>query len=121
LDVFFREDSVVDIMATMAKAITRELAEEIGYTAPNGTEASLKDMRTAGYILSPSFKGIINDTSNEVGRVHYGLLFELEIPEGFTPRCLEDELQTRGMFDVKELGDTEMESWSNLVIKHYNK
>lgn len=117
IDVFFQVDSIIDIMATLARALTRELAEEIGFKTHDGETTALKELRDGGINLTPEFRGIINDTSDPVGRVHYGVLFTMEIPPEFEPYCLEEELTGRGLIDISALQTEVLENWSNLVLK----
>jgi predicted NUDIX family phosphoesterase len=114
-------NGVIDVMATLAFAVARELNEEIVFVAADGSRATTKDLRDAGFNLAPMFKGVINDTSDEVGRVHYGALFVMEVPDEFTPQCSEDELATRGMIDISALKTEVLENWSNIVIEHLSK
>lgn len=81
----------------------RERAEEVRIETP---------------ILRESIVGLINDDSNEVGKVHLGVvhLIDVEAPKVFPNE--KDVLET-GFFPVKEqLKDLEgYESWSSLTLK----
>lgn len=64
--------------------------------------------------------GLINDDSNEVGRVHLGVihLVELESPE---VRSAESALRQLEFLSIGELQNrlTALETWSQLVVQHW--
>lgn len=66
--------------------------------------------------------GLINDDSNEVGRVHLGVvhLVELESPE---VRSAESALRQLEFLSMDELQNrlTALETWSQLVVKHWDE
>jgi len=117
-DAQFRDKSLIDPLATFAASVGRELNEEVIFISPDGTEYALGMLPQedrAGFI--PQIVGIINDTSNEVGRVHYGILMVVNIPDGWNARCREAELTTVGF--VSEPVDGPYENWSTLAIKFF--
>jgi predicted NUDIX family phosphoesterase len=114
-DVKFSDASIIHPLATIAAAITRELNEELVLTK-DGVDLSLEDLAPAVQQgMYPHMLGIINDTSNEVGRVHYGILMSIRIPDGFTVRCREEELETVGLIQKPESTEG-YENWSKLVL-----
>ena len=122
------KSSVVDVVATMALTISRELNEECLFFRSNNAEDKLTydELRAkfvdVNIVVFPKFCGVINDTSNEVGRVHFGFVFAQEIPPGFEPTCREEELSTVGMVDVDLAagkGEGVMESWSQIVLANF--
>lgn len=61
------DDGKLDVVQTVLSAVSRELAEELGISV--GTD-------------SLELIGVINDKSNDVGKVHLGLLYCFELPAG---------------------------------------
>ncbi len=105
--------SIIDFMGTMAVAVSRELTEEILFVDDMGHQWTVARLRAEGVHFVPQFIGIINDQSNEVGRVHYGAVFVLEVPPEYKPICAEPELETVGMMDVFD--ERKFESWSEIL------
>lgn len=66
-----------------------------------------------------AFAGILTDTSTEVGRVHLGAVFVLDVPEG-TVRVRETEKMTGSWASREELAAQResMETWSQIVYDH---
>lgn len=81
----------------------RELAEEVATAAVTGE----------------SLIGLINDDSNDVGRVHLGLVhvFDLDAPQ-VSPR--EESIQQTGFAPPAALAaeSESFESWSQIVLRH---
>ncbi len=113
VDVCANHDSVIDFMATLAVAVGRELFEELIFVEADGKEWDVQKFRAAGIHPTPKFLGVINDMSNEVGRVHYGAVFTLEVPTEYTVKCKEAELETVGFVD--NFDGYELESWSAIL------
>ncbi len=68
--------------------------------------------------------GFVNDDSNEVGRVHLGIVFLVRVKEGFEPVMSDGELQSGEFMSaeeikrlVKDWGD--METWSQIILNEY--
>ncbi len=88
----------------------RELEEEIGLKSQDIDEIKLI--------------GFVNDDSNEVGRVHLGIVFLVKVKDDFKPVMSDGELQS-GEFTfphkikeiLKEWGD--METWSQIILNEY--
>jgi predicted NUDIX family phosphoesterase len=117
LDDVMADKSVINILATLAVAISRELGEEILFVDTKGDQWTLQRLRAEGISLIPQFIGVINDQENEVGRVHYGAVFVIEVPTEYEPICAEAELQTVGMigtFDGRKL-----EPWSEILRRDF--
>ena len=90
-----------DADALIAAGLLRELREEMHVNAPFGVR----------------FVGFLNDDANEVGAVHFGLVFRVEVP---TPAVEVAEKSTMsGAFaelsEIRRRRD-EMESWSRLLL-----
>jgi predicted NUDIX family phosphoesterase len=119
-DVKFKAHSIINVVETLASAARRELDEELVFSYNEHEQFSFSELdpvvRTS---MAPQFVGVINDTSNEVGRVHYGMLMTMRVPDMFAIRCREEELTTLGFLDTHI--DSDMipyEQWSVLAIKH---
>jgi predicted NUDIX family phosphoesterase len=120
IDVYNDSSSVIDLRITLAKAIARELNEEILFRASGG-ETYTYDVFSVGNCVLPKFAGVINDTSNEVGRVHLGLLYMHEVPAGFEPYCREKSMETVGMIGFNGFDGATMENWSEIVVDQFQK
>lgn len=114
-DVQLRGASVVDLAKTLWMAALREFMEELEITDQSG-EIPM------GY--KPGFvergEHFILDDTNEVGKVHVGLIYVIDIPAAFKARCKEAELktlkpQTAGEFLVSDLP---WENWSKIYLDY---
>ena len=83
----------------------------------NGMHRELNEEISIGYSKAPEFIGIINDNSNDVGKVHLGFWFIIDADsEAFSINELE---KTEGRWIAKnELQrlTCEMETWSSLLL-----
>lgn len=126
IDVRIDDNSVIDVVATTAHAIAREMNEEILFTFGTGEDAvdlTFDDVRMGkeGFdfkcdSLVPRFHGVINDMSDPVGRVHFGCVFTIDVPAEFTPKCREAELITIGMRSAADIDGDDLENWSKLIV-----
>lgn len=93
-----------DSTGFLARAFHRELEEELDIPGP----------------ITPEFVGVLNDDSNPVGQVHFGLVYRVRLT---TPRVQVREIeQLDGRFlPVGRLGQyvDSMESWSCRLVEHY--
>ncbi len=131
-DVRIDDASVIDIVATTAHAIAREINEEILFTLNDeffseSVDLTFDEVRMGkkGYefkcdSLVPKFHGVINDLSDSVGRTHFGCVFTIDVPPEFTPKCREDELITIGMRPVSDIFGDDLENWSRLIVDDIN-
>jgi predicted NUDIX family phosphoesterase len=130
LDSAVGEDSVIDVVSTFARTIARELNEEIGFhlftdataktTFDGLRQQFVKEQKQSPF---PKFVGLINDHSDAVGLVHYGFVFAMEVPAGFVPYCLEEELSTIGMVQLDQAmshGEGAFENWSRIVMTNFS-
>jgi predicted NUDIX family phosphoesterase len=107
--------SVIDIKAVVMKNITRELAEELRFFKVGEEDGDIPLME-AGEL---THNGIINDNSDDVGRLHLGLSFDFNIKPGYSATSREAELrilpwQTReSLYAMK---DVVIENWSRLYL-----
>ncbi len=83
----------------------RELSEELAISG--------------GEIPEPEIYGMINDDTNSVGRVHFGLVFRLHIPDGFRVEVREKEKMVGGWWTRREIRrqNADFESWSRLLFE----
>lgn len=107
---------VPNILATLAKAATREMAEEVRFISklPGGDEG-LNTINLAG--LSPTY--FILDRSNPVGSVHLALSTLIPLMPDTEHRVGEpDEHIDQGLLTAEELlsGDYPLENWTRLVL-----
>lgn len=133
-DVRIDDNSVIDVVATVALALAREMNEEIGFKLKIGDEffAFTYDQLRQGVTwagdsdvgisiapqpMTPKFVGVINDQSDAVGRVHMGCVFVIDVPEGFYPYCREPELITIGMRPAVDIVRDDLENWSKLIVE----
>ena len=113
-DVRYSIDSVINVVTTFAGAIARELEEELQFNDPEGAALTFAQLG-----IVPTVIGMINDTSDPVGQVHYGILLLLDLPHGFTCRVKEEELQGEGFIDPATIEGCE--SWTKLTIEYLKK
>lgn len=101
-------ESVINLNSTIGIALTREIKEEVKFS---GGECEL-DLFSAGLLL---------DDSNEVGRVHLGVVMGLLLPDHIDMDCAEPELDTLGFMTAEELlsGTYPLENWTRIVLEHF--
>lgn len=119
IDVHFSAKSVIDLMETVRKNLARELTEELVVFVEGSTnsEDADVDLLSSGTF---SFKGFINDNSDQVGRLHLAMWFEFNLKEGLSAKSREVELITLPWQKPEGLMDMEsytLESWSQLCLK----
>jgi predicted NUDIX family phosphoesterase len=89
-------------MASYLEAVRREIAEEVIVEAP----------------FEPEIVGVLNDDSNPVGRVHFGVIHVCRVPAGGV-RKREAQITEAGFLPIAELRGArreELESWSSIAI-----
>lgn len=110
--VFDRDTSVIDIEKTIFDGSQRELGEELKITK------ELEDL-VVNDGLTPILFGIINDTSNHVGRLHLGLVNIYEVDENDILGVNEDELEYLGVKTPEEILADNPESWTRLIMEKF--
>ena len=66
----------------------------------------------------PRYVGLIVDRSNDVGHLHLGIVFEVEVPEDSVVEPAEEILEGQGWFTLEQLlADEKLESWSQIVAR----
>jgi predicted NUDIX family phosphoesterase len=84
------------------EAVEREIDEEVVVDEP----------------FKPEIIGLLNDDSNPVGRVHFGIVHVCRLT-GENVRKREQQITQSGFFPIEELADRrreELETWSSLCI-----
>lgn len=86
----------------------RELEEEISFSADDF------DQNVAGTMI-----GILNDDSNDVGKVHLGVVHVIDVSQP-TILAKEKDLLDAGFWHQKQLVESidQFETWSQIVIRH---
>jgi predicted NUDIX family phosphoesterase len=85
----------------IVESLLREIKEEIGIDVEN-----------------PKLLGYINDDTNPVGKVHFGMVYIIETSENIIPKDPEIEIGqmlTIGQIQTIQKNDV-MESWSTIII-----
>jgi predicted NUDIX family phosphoesterase len=100
-----KEEKAKDFFETLQINLERELGEELNINTDN---------------LKLDAIGLINDDSNDVGKVHIGLLVAIDVPKG-TKVTVKETDQLEGSFlPIKELSEphiyNKLENWSKIVV-----
>lgn len=105
-DVMHDDNSVIDLLQTIGNAASRELSEELSL-AGAGEEINLFD------------NGVLIDDSNEVGKVHLGVVLTAILPNSVTPTSKEDALEVLPAMSARELLDSSLplEPWTHIVLE----
>jgi len=90
--------------------MVREFSEEIQVFLPGGM-AVLPGVNTDARVI-----GIINDDSNEVGAVHLGLVFQIDLPDGCDMGECEDEGRWVHLDEARCIDTGKYESWTGLIL-----
>jgi len=103
------EDSVINLVQTIGGAVTRELQEEVNFTHGTGDHVDM-----------PMFDGgLLIDDSNEVGKVHMGVLLTCLLPEGTVVASKEDALEILPAMSATQLLDSglPLENWTRIILE----
>lgn len=92
---------------TVSAACKRELDEEVEYTNFNGG----------------IFAGLINDDSDAVNSVHFGIVFHIQLKANGTVKPKEAKLINANFESISSLliADKNWENWSALLLREYIK
>lgn len=96
-----RHDTGQDAIVTCAQ---RELFEEVHLEGWTREPGALR------------YVGLLNDDRDEVGRVHLGVLFVLELPQGVQVRVREVEKMTGEWVEREAIEPAGLETWSLLLL-----
>ncbi len=106
-EMLFAGAQVASDRQTYIEAVQREIEEEV---VVDGT-------------FTPEIKGLINDDSNPVGRVHFGVVHVCRLP-GKAVRKREQQITQSGFVSLRELAGPrreELETWSQLSVDMLHK
>lgn len=101
--------SVVDLLQTVGGAVTRELQEEVNFAHGGGDHMDM-----------PMFdNGVLIDDSNEVGKVHLGVVLTCMLPEGTVVTSREDALEILPAMSASQLlaSGLPLENWSRIILE----
>ncbi len=106
-DLMRHGNDVLDFWGTIAESSIRELYEELAL------DVGLYWMK---------IEGIINDNSNDVGKVHLGFVYRVVLPSDYVVHSPEDQINLQGFKTIEELvAERDLyENWSALIIDHLN-
>lgn len=104
-----RYQESVDIISTLEGTAIREVIEEIGF------------FDTIAYESRYNWIGIVNDDSNDVGKVHIGVVCIVDLKADEIPSKSKDEsISKLTLMSLEELQATELnlETWSRHVVDY---
>lgn len=107
------QDSVIDLIGTIGVAVNREITEEVLFLNPEAASGDMVD-------LSLLSVGILLDNSNDVGKVHMGVIINGQLPEGTIVQCAEEELEIMTPMTASELLNSglPLENWTRISIEY---
>lgn len=103
------EDSVINLVQTIGGAVTRELQEEVSFSHASTDSADM-----------PMFDGgVLIDDSNEVGKVHLGVILTCILPEGTVVTSNEEALEILPAMSAKQLlsSGLPLENWTRIILE----
>jgi len=119
MDIYINDKSVIELRDTIFQSVLRELGEEI-HLSVDGVKLMEDEVQQVfrGSGLTMGTKNFILDNSNEVGTVHVGVVFFLQIDNRFTIESGEDELVNMPLLTAKELHESEhhKENWTQFIL-----
>lgn len=115
LEDIVHTNSSIDLMTTLEESRIRELEEELRAFDSEGKREAIRLMFYGQMTLRSH--GIIYDNSDDVGLLHLGLVQILEVPEGYTFECNEDELEFEGWRTAEQILSTNCENWTRIVLE----
>lgn len=110
------ENSVIDLFATITVSVDREvLKEELKGATPEDQER-MKEIK-----ISFANEFILDD-SNDVGRLHVGLIMLIDLPSDIKVICNEEELTGMKAMEGKELLESgePLENWTRIYLEHHH-
>ena len=102
-------DSVIDLVQTIGGAVTRELQEEVSFSHAVGENFDM-----------PMFDaGVLIDDSNDVGKVHLGVLLTCLLPEGTVVTSNEEALEILPLMNAQQLlaSGLPLETWTRIILE----
>jgi len=79
-----------------------------------------EEIEIRGKVIGHNILGYINDDSNKVGKVHFGILYLIEVDGNVNPK--DSEMAHGKLMDINELeeicssSDCEVETWSEIAL-----
>lgn len=106
--------AVPDLINTVYSSAHREVVEELEFLDSDGlTATSGEAMQTITAV------GLLYDTSNEVGHLHLGMVFIVDLAKGFTVKPREENVTEHGrLVSVEDLKTSEHENWTQLAASY---
>lgn len=102
-----KEEKAKNFFETLKINLERELDEELNINTDN---------------LKLDAIGLINDDSNDVGKVHIGLLVAVDVSKGTKVTVKETEQLEGSFMPIKELSEphvyNKLENWSKIVVDY---
>lgn len=103
--------STPDLEATLIDSAGREFEQEVLLVTDVEQEVDIE----------PMFIGLILDRSDDVGCLHLGLVYHIELPASVTATPAEEELLAQPPQTAAQLlEDPKLENWSRIVAQHFN-
>lgn len=115
-DVATDDDSIVLLKETIQHNLEREVGrEELRFVTADGIEVNPTDHPE---LFRFAHLGFIRDDSNNVGKVHLGLVNIIFIPRSFTVSVREEELKDGPRLTFAQLRESglDFENWSRILI-----
>lgn len=103
------KSSSISLGKTLSVALQRELSEELFFDPAFALETILDKADTSFYLL--------NDTSNEVGKLHLGLVRIFTVPTHCVLGVKEEELQWLGFLSKDDILEANPESWTKIILQ----
>lgn len=94
-------------------------AEKIDERVIDGLERELHEELQVNTPYTHKLVGYINDDTNSVGQVHFGLVFEVVVADPAKVEVLEKDMMAGSFIDIKEVNKSYalLESWSQLAYR----
>jgi predicted NUDIX family phosphoesterase len=111
------EHNAMSLQFTIHKAMQREVLEEFGVFTVYDRAG---DAVEGGHTYTGHSFGVILDDSNDVGKVHAGLVYLVDVGAELNDlSSAEGELEARGFHTAEDLlaTDFHLEGWSQLVLR----
>lgn len=103
--------STIDLEATLIDSAGREFEQEVLLETAVECEVDIE----------PMFIGLILDRSDDVGCLHLGLVYHIELPASVTATPAEEELLAQPPQTAAQLlEDPKLENWSRIVAQHFH-
>jgi predicted NUDIX family phosphoesterase len=115
-NLFISEEGIVNPIASIINTAHTEIAEELAFIDPTGAEYHDYEV---GFISK-----FLIDSSDDVAKVHLGVLMGIIVPDNYRVVVREEELKMIGFYPVAGLNankDLNFENWSKLYLDYVNE